>query len=230
MLALIPLAAAVLVSAPADVVATDYAFSPPVTVNAGETVTFSYPTGISRHNVAFSTGTPTACAPALPERPVRAPWTSACRFDTPGEYDFVCDLHPQMTGRVTVLALPTPTPTADPQPQPQPQPQPTIDPSPSPAASQPLVERRQRGSSVRGSIMVAGAGSRLTVNVLAKRKRVGRTTRTVGAGKATFTVPMNAAARRTLRRARRLALTVRITVAPPSGAAFTATRSVTLRR
>jgi hypothetical protein len=66
--------------------------------------------------------------------------------------------------------------------------------------------------------------------VLRGRKRVGSTTRSVGAGTAAFTVKLNAGAKRTLQRSRRLALTVRITVTPPAGSAFKATRKVTLRR
>ena len=53
----------------------------------------------------------------------------------------------------------------------------------------------------------------------------------VGAGSAAFTVKLNSRrGKRTLQRSRRLALTVRVTVTPPAGSAFTETRKVTLRR
>jgi len=72
------------------------------------TVTFGYPTGTSRHDAFFATNAPT-CTPAASATgavpaagPTRAPWTASCRFDTPGTYAFVCQLHPTMTGTIIV--------------------------------------------------------------------------------------------------------------------------------
>jgi hypothetical protein len=93
---------------------------------------------------------------------------------------------------------------------------------------------------VRGSIVVARDGSRLGVKLLAKpsalgrrgraRVRVGSATKTVNAGAATFSVPLSRAARKALARRGKLALTVTITVTPPSGTPFSAKKTVTLKR
>ena len=291
--------------APGSIVAYDFGFENPagggssVTINRGETVTFSYPSGGNFHNVVFDSGGPSACNPALPQFPQGVGWTATCTFNTAGSYDFVCAAHGNMTGTVEVLAsatpTPTPTPTATPTPTPTPSPTvtqtstpaptvtptatptptvtltatptPTLTPTPTPsptgtaaptatptatavpqpttaptaatpppptpagaAASRLRITRNQRGQAVRGSVAVARAGSRLSVEVLAKRKRVGSTTKSVGAGTASFSVKLNASAKRTLQRSRRLSLTVRITVTPPTGPAFTATKAVNLRR
>jgi hypothetical protein len=89
--------------------------------------------------------------------------------------------------------------------------------------------------------MVRSAGSRLLARAYAKRRslsggasnlqvQVGRQLRSsLGPGRVSFSVPLSAAARRALRRNRRLAITFRLTVTPPSGAAYTATRAVILR-
>jgi hypothetical protein len=79
------------------------------TIATGGTVTFGYPTGTSLHNAAFTAAAkPTACTPALgatfatPTPAARAPWTASCRFDTPGTYAFVCQVHPNMRAPVIV--------------------------------------------------------------------------------------------------------------------------------
>ncbi len=115
--------------APARINAIDYAFQSPdtgestVTINAGDTVTFAYPTGTNVHNVVFVSGQPASCtldgsgsqAAPLPSDPTSAGWSGSCRFTTPGTYEFVCGQHGFMTGTVEVLpgtATPTATATA----------------------------------------------------------------------------------------------------------------------
>jgi hypothetical protein len=102
--------------------------------------------------------------------------------------------------------------------------------------------RAQHGSSVRGSVKIsqAGVGGRLEVDLLASgaspakaghspQVRVGRLVRSsLYAGTTSFTVPLNAKGKAALRRHRRLALTVKITVTPLHGAAVTATRVVAM--
>jgi plastocyanin len=85
-----------------------------ITIATGGSVTFNYPVGnpaTTRHSVAFTTtAKPTDCTPALgatsgyPTPPARAPWVTTCRFDTPGTYPFVCQIHPTMRATVTVAA------------------------------------------------------------------------------------------------------------------------------
>jgi plastocyanin len=64
------------------------------------------------HDVYFQTGPrPTECTPALSATgqvptagPTRAPWVASCRFDTPGTYNFVCQIHASMRASVVVSA------------------------------------------------------------------------------------------------------------------------------
>jgi hypothetical protein len=98
----------------------------------------------------------------------------------------------------------------------------------------------QRGSAVHGSIKVsqAGSGGRLEVGLFAagaslaqaghsERVRVGRLVRSsLKAGSVSFSVPLSAKGKTALRRHRRLALMVKITLTPLHGAAVTATRGV----
>lgn len=93
------------------------------TIAVGGTVTFGYPSGISRHNADFSGGpAPTSCTqtagtpggtpPPLPTVPTAAGWSGTCTFDTPGTYAFHCDLHPlAMRGTITVVNPNAPPPS-----------------------------------------------------------------------------------------------------------------------
>jgi plastocyanin len=101
----------------------------------------------------------------------------------------------------------------------------------------------QHGATVHGTVQVpaADAGARLEVELLAPRaslakikrsssSRVGRLVRpTTPAGKVSFTVALDAAAKRALHRHHKLALTAKIVLTPAHGAAVTITRSVLLR-
>ena len=103
------------------------------------------------------------------------------------------------------------------------------------------VASQQRGLSVRGSVVVARTGSRLLARAFARRKALSpaaaaccgegrpQTRSALGDGRVTFAAPLNAAARRALRRNGRLAITLRLTVTPATGPAYTATRTVILR-
>jgi hypothetical protein len=104
------------------------------------------------------------------------------------------------------------------------------------------VAKSQHGGSVKGSINLskAAAGDRLEVDLLTQsaslakakhstRVRVGRYAHSsLTAGKLSFSVKLNAKARRAIRRHHRLALTVEIVLTPASGKALTITRSVTV--
>ena len=96
---------------------------------------------------------------------------------------------------------------------------------------------------MHGSIKVsqAGSGGRLEVGLFAagaslakaghsKQVRVGRLVRSsLKAGSVSFSVPLSAKGKAALRRHRRLALTVKITLTPLHGAAVTVTRGVVVR-
>ncbi len=100
----------------------------------------------------------------------------------------------------------------------------------------------QRGPTVHGSLEVsqAGAGGRLEVGLFAAHAslakaghsevRVGRLVRSsLKAGSVSLSVPLSARGRAALRRHRRLALTVKLTLTPLHGAAVTVTRHVVVR-
>jgi hypothetical protein len=103
------------------------------------------------------------------------------------------------------------------------------------------VAKSQRGGSVKGSLQIskAGAGGRLEVDLLATAAslaKAGHATQVVGrfvsasvsAGQRSFSVKLNAKARRALKRHHRLALKVKIVLTPAGGEALTITRSVIL--
>ena len=255
-LAVLLLAAPALSQAPptlVSILASDNAFktdsggSPNVTIAVGGHVNFSYFSGTSKHNVVFTGAKPTVCgttegpagtAAALPSAPSSPGWEGGCDFAAPGTYAFVCGLHDSMTGSVTAVATGA-SPPAPPAP-------PIVVEEPpgasGPAASGLKVASQQRGLSVRGSVVVARTGSRLLARAFARRKalfsgsrspltvRVGSQTRSaVGDGRVTFAAPLNAAARKALRRNGRLLITLRLSVTPAQAAAYTATRTVVLR-
>jgi plastocyanin len=187
-----------------------------------------------------------------------AKWSGTCTFVNPGVYTFYCTVHgSEMTGTITVNAAGSTTasepstPGTGSAPPNESSSGPTLgaaDSQGSPlagtAATAIKLGGRQRGQSVRGSVKLsqAGAGARLEVDVLARggspasaarpaTVQVGRLLRSsLPAGTTTFTVTVDAKARRALRVHGRLALTVKIVLTPSHGSAVTVTRSVALHR
>jgi hypothetical protein len=118
---------------------------------------------------------------------------------------------------------------------------------PPPAGSHPLatvaLANAQHGDAVHGTVQIPAAdgGARLEVELLAQgaslakvrrsgSSRVGWLVRSSApAGKVSFMVSLDAAAKRALRRRHKLALTVNIVLTPKHGAAMTLTRSVVVR-
>jgi plastocyanin len=232
------------------------------TITAGGTVTFGYPSGGSAHNVDFASGpSPTSCTqttglntggavPPLPTVPTVPAWSGTCRFNTPGTYTFVCDMHPlMMTGAVVVEAPSTTTGTTTTSATTTTGSGPTAT---SPGAAAPgsgssaprvTVARRQRGTVLRGAVTTPAGASQIVVTAFisnralaqhrpkhVRRVRVGsRIRRSTGTGTTSFTVALNAAARRALHRRHRVDVTLRIVVTPPDGHAVTKTIAVVLR-
>ena len=210
-------------------------------VTQGAKVEFSYPSGAvgNGHNVDFTNMARPDC-PGVRDggQYGTAPWKGTCTFDKVGTYDFVCTVHTQenMKGRVIVeapQATPTPTATADPYPSPGATATPTPTPTPQAQPQTALAVRlatAQRGTRVRGRVEVKQGASRLEVTLRRGRLRVGRSTRTVAAaGTVTFSVPLNATSRRTLRRRGRLDVTVAVALTPPGGSKLTRSQRVRLR-
>jgi plastocyanin len=250
-------------STTASVTAVDFDWSMPGatdhtdTIAAGDSVTFSYPAGVSIHNVDFTGGGPTACTqtagatvgpvsplPAAPEAPG---WSGTCRFDTPGTYLFVCDNHNYMKGAIVVqgrgagttttgastTAAGTSTAPADQVPGAGTSPSGGLSwPSARPRVS---VAHRQRGAVLRGTVTTRGGRARivLTAYLVARgsRIRVGSQTKhSTGAGVTAFAVRLEAAGRRALLRGHRLAVELRVVVTPAAGRPVTSkTVAVALR-
>jgi plastocyanin len=208
-----------------------------LTVAPGATVTFSYPSGASLHNVVFRDAQPASCSGLPPADQPRGPgWSGTCTFDHAGTYAFVCGLHPDMTGEVVVPAAATPTvPGATPTPAP---PSAAVTPTPTPSPQSTLkvtLPPRQAGTHVRGSVAVQSAHTRLEVTASAALRR-GRAERVGGwlrrsapAGRVAFSVPLDARARKALRRRHRLAVTLRVALVPPGGRALNRRAKTTVR-
>jgi hypothetical protein len=111
----------------------------------------------------------------------------------------------------------------------------------SPLSGAPKLSSSQRGRTVKGSVKVsgAGAGGRLEVDLIATTASsakaahatqvVGRSvSSSVGAGRRSFSVALDAQARRALESRHHLALKVKITLTPVHGKATIVTRSVAL--
>ncbi len=173
-----------------------------------------------------------------------AGWEGTCKFEQPGTYKFESStLWPEYTEYEIVVesaaANTAPTTTT-----------PTTPSESSHSHGSPLeggssalkLAGSQHGSTVHGSINVsqADSGGRLEAGLFAagaslaktghsEQVRVGRSVRSsLKAGSVSFSVPLSAKGKAALRRHRRLALTVKITLTPLHGAAVTATRGVVL--
>ncbi len=197
----------------------------------------------------------TGSAPACSGVPTSAmtKWEGTCKFEQPGTYKFESStLWPEYTKYEIVVegtttgTTPTTTTTTTPT-----TPTTTTPTTPSaPSHGSPLVggskalklAGSQHGSTVHGSIKVsqAGSGGRLEVGLFATNAslakaghpaqvRVGRLVRSsLKAGRVSFSVPLSAKGKAALRRHRRLALTVKITLTPQHGAAATVTGVVVM--
>ena len=159
-----------------------------VTIAAGGTVTFGYPSGTSAHNADFAGGlAPASCTqtagssagatPPLPAKPKAAGWSGTCRFDAPGRYAFHCDLHSTMKGTIDVVAATVTTGTTTTSDAPPPTgvttaPPPSTPATPGGSSGRPLAHRRagiahrQRGTIVRGRVKTPAKRSRVAVAAL----------------------------------------------------------------
>jgi plastocyanin len=249
----------------ASVTAVDFDWSMPGatdytdTIAAGGSVTFSYPTGVSIHNVDFTAGGPTTCTqtagasagpvsplPAMPEAPG---WSGTCRFDAPGTYQFVCDNHNYMKGTIVVEGRGTSTTTtttsgsttaggtstAPSDQAPGAGTSTSGGSSSSPARPRVSVAHRQRGAVLRGTVRTPAGRARIKVSAYlaghGSRVRVGSQTKHSNAsGTTAFAVKLDAAGRRALLRAHRLAIDLRVVITPAVGRPVTTkTVAVALR-
>jgi plastocyanin len=257
--------AAIGASAPstAAVTAVDFDWSMPGatdytdTIAAGGSVTFSYPAGVSIHNVDFTGGGPTACTqtagstvgavsplPATPEAPG---WSGTCRFDTPGTYLFVCDNHTYMKGTIVVEGRGTTTTTTSSSTTATGTSTVPGDQTPGSGSSTPggssssaarprvSVAHRQRGTVLRGTVTTPAGRSQVSITAYlaghGSTTRIGsQAKRSKATGMTTFAVKLDPVGRRKLQRAHHLAVDLRVVVTPAAGRPVTTkTVAVALR-
>ncbi len=204
-------------------------------------------------NIAW-TGTAPTCEPSVPVAPTPAKtgWEGKCTFSQPGTYKFESatmfeDSYENYKkyeivvegSATTTTSTSTPSPTTS---TPTSSPTPTGEsPTGSPFSGAPTIRSNQRGTTVKGSLQIAkaGGGDRLEIDLIATTAslaKAGHATQvvgrfvsaSVGAGQQSFSVKLDAKARKALKRHHRLALKVKITLAPARGEATSVTRSVTL--
>jgi plastocyanin len=211
-------------------------------------------TGAQPTSCTLTSGTTsTGPEPPLPNPATNTPWAGYCTFAAAGTYAFDCVIHgTAMSGSVTVVAPsppPPPPPGAAPPPPPGAAPPPAVAPPPpagavpaprGPAASKLTVATRQSGLAIRGTVKVRSAGSRLLARALGTRKaltggtstsevEVGRASRTsAGPGIVAFKVALGASGQRALKRNGRLLIRLRMTIDPPAGTTYKASRLLVL--
>lgn len=225
------------------------------TVASGGTVTFV--DHGKEANIAW-TGTAPTCEPSVPVAPAapKTGWEGKCTFATPGAYKFESstlfkesgyanidytkyEIVVEGSATTTTTTGTTGTTTTTTTTTPPASPESPLAGSQSQAVK---VAKSQHGGSVKGSINLskAAAGDRLEVDLFAQsaslakakhstRVRVGRYVHSsLSAGQLSFSVKLNAKARRAVKRHHRLALTVEIVLTPASGEAMAITRSATV--
>jgi hypothetical protein len=225
------------------------------TVASGGTVTFV--DHGKEANIAW-TGTAPTCEPSVPVAPAspKTGWEGTCTFATSGTYSFESStLFKEKTAYTNIdytkyeivvegsTTTPTTTGTTGTTTTTTTTTSPASPESPLAGSESQAVKvaKSQRGGSVKGSLEIskAGGGDRLEVDLLATAAslaKAGHATQVVGrfasasvsAGQRSFSVKLNAKARRALKRHHRLALKVKITLTPAAGEALTITRSVIL--
>jgi plastocyanin len=206
-------------------------------VAPGGSVVFKSPSPSVPHGVTWSSGPETPGCSGVPIDDGKTGWSGSRSFAQAGAYPFVCSVHPEMTGKVTVGA-PGSAPVTPPPPG---YPGAPGAPDVGPAMKSLTLAKIQRGALVKGSLEISenGAGSRLRVDLFARRSalfddgvgkvRVGGIRRpSLGPGLTSFRVRLKGGARRALLVDDRLSLQVMILIVTPGGERVLRTRGITL--
>lgn len=207
-------------------------------------------------NIAW-TGTAPTCEPSVPIAPAspKTGWEGKCTFPTSGTYKFESSTLFNEGGSLdytkyeVVVEGSTTTPTGktgegsspSTTTSPSSTSPATETPTGSPLSGAPALHARQHGTTVKGALQIskAGTGDRLEVDLIATTAslaKAGHTTQVVGrflsasvsAGQQSFSIKLDAKARKALKRRHHLALKVKITLTPVYGEAVSVTRSVTV--
>jgi hypothetical protein len=161
-------------------------------------------------------------------------WSWTCRFDTPGTYLFVCDNHNYMKGTIVVEGRGTTTTTTGSSTTATGTSTTPADQTPGAGGSTPggssspsarprvSVAHRQRGAVLRGTVTTPAGRSQIRVTAYlsghGSRARIGsQTKRSKGTGTTAFAVKLDPAGRRSLLRAHRLAVDLRVVITPAAG-------------
>jgi plastocyanin len=168
------------------------AFTPSaVTVTAGSTVTWTN-VGGGLHNVAFTSGP----AWTMPSSPSTSGWSVARTFDTPGTFTYVCAVHANMTGAVTVTAATTPATPGTPAPTTPATPAPT---TPAADTTAPRVTRLVATRTLRRATVAFRLAEDARVTARLRRRGSTRTltsvTRSLAAGTRSLTLRRSLTAR-----------------------------------
>jgi hypothetical protein len=227
----------------------------PFKLAQGGTISFEDKDSEAPTDVIWKGATRPSCTGVVEAPPTKTGWSGTCTFATAGEYEFESEglfndgtsnytkykviVEGASTG--TTPTTPTTTTPTTTTPTTTTTPSETGSSSPLEGGSKALkLAGSQHGSAVHGSIKVsqAGAGGRLEITLLATdaslakaghspRARIGRLVRSsLKSGSVSFSVPLSEKGKAALRRHRRLALTVKITLTPQHGAAVTLTRNI----
>jgi hypothetical protein len=195
-----------------------------VTIDPNDSVTWHFDGAPSDHNVADA-GTPPAWQSTYPTI-----GTYARSYPDPGTYDFICQAHPQMKGRVTVGdGVGTPTPSPSPSPSPTPSTQPSGPTTPPPTGGSDSVKPTVK--SVRPTALRRGVRVRFTlsepatVTLRVKRGRKVLKSARIQAAAGTRSVTLRS------RRLKKGRYTVEVVARDTAGnRSLLATKRVTLRR
>jgi cell division septation protein DedD len=187
------------------------------------------PTNFTKYEIVVGgTGTGTTTTTTTPTITTTTPTTTTTTTPTPPTTTPTATTSTQPSGGGTSTTT-TPSSTQTPLPLGGGSPRATL-----------ALANAQHGDTVHGTVQIPSAddGARLEVQLLAQdaslakvkrsaSSRVGRLVRSSApAGTVSFTVPLDAQAKRALHRHHKLALTVKIVLTPVHGAALTLTRSV----
>ena len=196
--------------------------TPEVTMDQGERLTFLNRDGVRHDVTATQVGEdkkPLFSTPLIEQG--QEVFVEGSQFLTTGSYDFLCTVHPEMKGRITVSGAGTPVP--------RPGSGPTADTTPpvvSLAVKTGTVKKARKDRAVKVAVTTDEA-AKVTVRVSTGGKSLGSRTVQAAAGTGVVVVRLDAADRRRLKKGR--ALSIRVSATDAAGNKATAKASRTLR-
>jgi plastocyanin len=222
-----------------------YSWTPEqVTTSPGGTVAFKANAPGSQHGIVWKEVPTTPTCNGVPVNAGGEGWSGSCTFSQAGSYTFYCYVHPEMHG-VVVVSGNTVFTTAQTATSEHKEPGENSSSPFAGGASKALVlSKSQHGTAVKGSLALTEAGARgkLTIELLlsralaAKGHKGGKASVVVGkyvhpstkSGVLSFSVALNSAGKRALKKHHSLPLSVKLSLQPNYGVALKMSRPVTL--